>query len=98
MTRSWSAAALAAGTLLLASGAATATADVTPPPPAYGSGTLTTQNILDLISQMTVPEEVAMVHGEGDPPLNDNPNATTGTPPQPVCNPVTDRNCVGEAG
>jgi beta-glucosidase len=90
MRRSWSAAALAAGTLLLASGAATATADVTPP--AYGSGTLTTQNILDLISQMTVPEEVAMVHGEGDPPPGDTP------PPRGTCDPNTQLNCVGEAG
>jgi beta-glucosidase len=89
MRRSWSAAALAAGTLMLAAGAATATADV-PAPPAYGSGTLTTQDILDLIAQMTVPEEVAMVHGEGDPPPGDN--ARNG------CDPNTQINCVGEAG
>src|SRR3954452_25315416 len=90
MRRSWPAAALAAATLMLPAGAATATADVTPTPPTYGSGTLTTQNILDLISQMTVPEEVAMVHGEGDPPPGDN--ARNG------CDPNTQINCVGEAG
>jgi beta-glucosidase len=91
MQRSWFAAGLAAGALALAVGGSAARADVSPPPPAYGSGTLSTQNILDLISQMTVPEEVAMVHGEGDPPPGDSTRNNG-------CDPKTQFNCVGEAG
>src|SRR5690242_330375 len=91
MQRSWFAAGLAAGALALAVGGSAARADVSPSPPAYGSGTLSTQNILDLISQMTVPEEVAMVHGEGDPPPGDSTRNNG-------CDPKTQFNCVGEAG
>src|ERR1700745_3410902 len=34
----------------------------------WGTGTLTPQNLRDLISQMSATEEIGMVHGEGDPP------------------------------
>jgi len=36
--------------------------------PGWGSGTLTDADLRALVSQMTLSEEVGMVHGEGDPP------------------------------
>ena len=89
MQRSRFAAGLAAGILALAVGGSAARADVSPPPPTYGSGTLTTQNILDLIAQMTPTEEIGMVHGEGDPP--NSPAAQANCAASAV-------GCVGEAG
>src|ERR1700759_5189422 len=89
MQRSRFAAGLAAGALALAVGGSAARADLSPPPPAYGSGTLSTQNVLDLISQMTVPEEIGMVHGEGDPPNSAAAQANCA---------ASAVGCVGEAG
>ena len=55
----------------------------------WGSGTLTSQNLHDLISQMTTTEEIGMVHGEGDPPSS--AAATADCTASAV-------GCVGEAG
>src|SRR4051812_18486934 len=83
MSRSRFAAVLAAGALALALTAAPARGDSPPP------GTLTTQNLLDLISQMTAPEEIGMVHGEGDPPNSQAAQANCA---------ASAVGCVGEAG
>src|ERR1700761_509423 len=55
----------------------------------WGSGTLTSQNLHDLISQMSISEEIGMVHGEGDPPSS--AAATADCTASAV-------GCVGEAG
>jgi hypothetical protein len=90
MSGSRFAAGLAAGVLAIAVAAApAASGDVTPAPPAYGSGTLSTQSVLDLISQMTLGEEIGMVHGEGDPPNSAAAQANCA---------ASAVGCVGEAG
>ena len=83
MSRSRFAAVLAAGALALALTAAPARGDSPPP------GTLTTQNLLDLISQMSATEEIGMVHGEGDPPNSAAAQADCA---------ASAVGCVGEAG
>src|SRR5689334_804488 len=55
----------------------------------WGTGTLTQQNLKDLISQMSITEEIGMVHGEGDPP--NSAAATADCTASAV-------GCVGEAG
>jgi beta-glucosidase len=55
----------------------------------WGTGTLTPQNLRDLISQMSITEEIGMVHGEGDPP--NSAGATADCTASAV-------GCVGEAG
>src|SRR5690242_842057 len=58
-------------------------------PGAWGSGTLTDAELHSLVAQMTLPEEVGMVHGEGDPP--NSPAADASCAAAAV-------GCVGEAG
>ncbi len=56
---------------------------------AWGQGTLTNSEMLSLVGQMTLSEEIGMVHGEGDPP---NSAAATAS-----CT-ASAVGCVGEAG
>ena len=56
---------------------------------AWGSGTLTDASLHALVSQMTLSEEVGMVHGEGDPP--NSAGATAYCASSAV-------GCVGQAG
>jgi len=55
----------------------------------WGTGTLTDADLRALVSQMTLGEEVGMVHGEGDPPNSTAANADCATAAV---------GCVGEAG
>ncbi len=55
----------------------------------WGTGTLTPQNLRDLISQMSATEEIGMVHGEGDPPNSAAAQADCA---------ASAVGCVGEAG
>src|ERR1700742_4194341 len=55
----------------------------------WGTGTLTSQNLRDLIAQMSATEEIGMVHGQGDPPSS--PEAQADCAASAV-------GCVGEAG
>jgi beta-glucosidase len=55
----------------------------------WGTGTLTAADLHALVSQMSLSEEVAMVHGEGDPPNSAAANASCAT---------SAVGCVGEAG
>ena len=55
----------------------------------WGTGTLTAQNLRDLISQMSATEEIGMVHGQGDPP--NSPEAQADCAASAV-------GCAGEAG
>ncbi len=56
---------------------------------AWGSGTLTDADLHALVGQMTLSEEVGMVHGEGDPPNSAAAKANCAT---------SAVGCVGEAG
>ncbi len=42
----------------------------------WGTGTLSAPDLHALVSQMTLSEEVGMVHGEGDPPSSAAANAS----------------------
>jgi len=55
----------------------------------WDTGTLTAADLHALVSQMTLSEEVGMVHGEGDPPNSAAANANCAT---------SAVGCVGEAG
>jgi beta-glucosidase len=55
----------------------------------WGTGTLTEPELHALVSQMTLSEEVGMVHGEGDPPSSAAANANCA---------ASAVGCVGEAG
>ena len=55
----------------------------------WGSGTLRDADLHSLVAQMTLTEEVGMVHGEGDPPSSAGANANCATAAV---------GCVGEAG
>jgi beta-glucosidase len=55
----------------------------------WDTGTLTDADLRALVSQMTLSEEVGMVHGEGDPPNSAAANANCAT---------SAVGCVGEAG
>jgi beta-glucosidase len=59
------------------------------PASGWGTGTLTEPELRALVSQMTLSEEVGMVHGEGDPPSSDAANASCA---------ASAVGCVGEAG
>jgi beta-glucosidase len=71
----------AAPSRALAAGGQTATG--------WGTGTLTAADLHALVSQMTLGEEVGMVHGEGDPPSSTAANASCA---------ASAVGCVGEAG
>lgn len=58
-------------------------------PGGWGSGTLRDADLHSLVAQMTLTEEVGMVHGEGDPPNSPGANANCAT---------SAVGCVGEAG
>ena len=55
----------------------------------WGTGTLSAPDLHALVSQMTLSEEVGMVHGEGDPPSSAAANASCA---------ASAVGCVGEAG
>ncbi|MGE5292562.1 MAG: beta-glucosidase family protein [Micromonosporaceae bacterium] len=55
----------------------------------WGTGTLTEADLHALVSQMTLSEEIGMVHGEGDPPNSAAANASCA---------ASAVGCVGEAG
>ena len=55
----------------------------------WDTGTLTDADLHALVSQMTLSEEVGMVHGEGDPPSSAAANASCA---------ASAVGCVGEAG
>ena len=55
----------------------------------WGTGTLSAADLHALVSQMTLSEEVGMVHGEGDPPSSAAANASCA---------ASAVGCVGEAG
>jgi beta-glucosidase len=57
--------------------------------PGWGTGTLSAADLHSLVSQMTLAEEVGMVHGEGDPPSSPAANASCA---------ASAVGCVGEAG
>jgi beta-glucosidase len=57
--------------------------------PGWDTGTLTAADLRALTSQMTLSEEVGMVHGEGDPPNSAAANASCA---------ASAVGCVGEAG
>ena len=87
---------LAASGLLttVASGGASAAAPGTRlaaslPATGWGTGTLTAVDLHALVSQLTLDEEVGMVHGEGDPPSSAAANASCA---------ASAVGCVGEAG
>ena len=57
--------------------------------PGWNTGTLTDADLRGLVSQMTLSEEIGMVHGEGDPPSSAAANASCA---------ASAVGCVGEAG
>jgi beta-glucosidase len=65
--------AVAVAAILAGAAASTATTSAMASASAWGSGTLTDAELQNLVSQMTVPEEVGMVHGYGDPPSATSP-------------------------
>ncbi|GAA5187522.1 hypothetical protein GCM10023322_36080 [Rugosimonospora acidiphila] len=88
--RRWRVAAVAATGLLVASILpTTGDAATTAAKSGWGQGTLTSSQLLSLVGQMTLSEEIGMVHGEGDPP---NSAAATAS-----CT-ASAVGCVGEAG